>query len=67
MSLTAQLTTLRAAILAETTPAFVTLRQANDEQGTADWYNGNGLDATPGTLTFEGSITAQNISDALRA
>lgn len=159
MSLTpAQLTTLKAAILAETTPALVTLRQANDEQGMADFYNGNstfivwksavtiqetgqvfngaewagmtsgnhtrlqtvaqylsaykpgladiramfndiwggaggaltraallvlwkrfatrgervfatgnGLDATPGALTFEGSITAQNISDALRA
>lgn len=40
MSLTpAQLTALKAAILAEATPAFVTLRQANDEQGMADWYN----------------------------
>ena len=35
-----QLTILKAAILAETTPAFVTLRQANNEQGMADWYNG---------------------------
>ena len=36
---TAQLTTLKAAILAETDPAFVALRQANNEQGMADWYN----------------------------
>lgn len=35
----AQLPTLKAAILAETTPAFVALRQANDEQGMANWYN----------------------------
>jgi hypothetical protein len=40
MSLTdAQLPTLKAAILAETDPAFVALRQANAEQGMADWYN----------------------------
>jgi len=40
MSLTtAQLTTLKAAILAETDPAFVALRTANDEQGMANWYN----------------------------
>lgn len=157
----AQLQTLKAAILAETTPAFVSLRQANDEQGMADWYNvvgtfvawlssvtrdavtvegfdwtqvdnlttgqariwdllfdtqsrainageagkraaisecwkgtaakvavatfvlsrckrfatrgervfaaGTGSDASPGVLTFEGSLTAQDISDALRS
>lgn len=34
-----QLATLKAAILAETNPAFVTMRTANDEQGMADWYN----------------------------
>lgn len=156
-----QLTILKTAILAETNPVFVALRQANNEQGMADWYNvtstfvvwlqsvtrdavsvegfdwtqvdnltngqariwdllfdtltktinpsepgkraaisecwkgtaakvavgtfvlskckrfasrgeqvfatGVGISATPGLLTFEGSITAQNISDALRA
>lgn len=36
----AQLQTLKAAIAAETTPAFVTLRQAGDENGMAAWYNG---------------------------
>lgn len=153
----AQLQTLKAAILAETTPAFVALRQANDETGMAAWYNtagtfvawkssvtiaatgavfngtewagmtsanhtrlqtvaqylatynpgiadiramfndiwssggtntraallalwkrfatrgervfatGTGTDAAPGSLTFEGTISAQDISDALRA
>lgn len=37
---TAQLQTLKAAIAAETTPAFVTLRQAGNENGMAAWYNG---------------------------
>lgn len=31
---------LKTAILAETNPTLVALRQANDEQGMADWYNG---------------------------
>lgn len=45
MSLTpAQLPVFKAAILAETAPALVALRTANDEQGMADWYN------TPGTF-----------------
>ncbi len=34
-----QLTTLKAAILAETDAAFIALRNANNEQGMADWYN----------------------------
>lgn len=34
-----QLPALKAAIAAETDPAFVALRQANNEQGMADWYN----------------------------
>lgn len=159
MSLTpAQLITLKASILAETDAAFVALRQANNEDGMAAWYNaagtfvvwkasvsitdtgkafngtewagmtsanhtrlqtvaqylqsynpgladirtmfndiwsgaggtntraallalwkrfalrgervystGTGTDATPGLLVFEGLISAQNISDALRA
>jgi hypothetical protein len=155
-----QLPALKAAILAETDPAFVELRQANNEEGMAAWYNvagtfvvwrtsvtkaeiqaspafdwtrvdnlsvgkariwdqmfyggainasqqnyrtgveavwvgtqadlnvraavfavmkraalrgervfatGTGTDAVPGLLTFEGTITAQNTSDALRA
>lgn len=36
----AQLTTLKAAILAETDAGFVAMRAANNEQGMADWYNG---------------------------
>lgn len=36
---TEQLQTLKTAINAETDAAFVALRQANDEQGMADWYN----------------------------
>lgn len=40
MALTsAQLTVLKTAILAETDPTFVTLRQTNDETGMANWYN----------------------------
>jgi hypothetical protein len=39
MLTTEQLTTLKAAIAAETDSAFVTLRTANDEQGMADFYN----------------------------
>ena len=35
----AQLATLKAAILAETDPAFVALRTAGAEQPMADWYN----------------------------
>lgn len=34
-----QLQTLKLAILAETDASFAELRQANDEQGMADWYN----------------------------
>lgn len=30
---------MKAAILAETDPTLVALRQANNEQGMADWYN----------------------------
>ena len=48
----AQLQTLKAAILAETTPAFVALRQANDETGMAAWYN------APGTfVAWKSSVT----------
>ena len=36
-------------------------------RGEQVFATGVGLSATPGLLTFEGSITAQNISDALRA
>ena len=35
----AQLTTLKAAILAETDPTFVALRVATNETGMAAWYN----------------------------
>ena len=43
MALTpAQLPALKAAILAETDPAFVALRQANNEDGMAAWYNADG-------------------------
>ena len=39
MLTTAQLTTLKAAILAETDADFVAMRSANDEYGMADFYN----------------------------
>lgn len=39
MLTTAQLTTLKAAILAELDPVFAALRAVNNEQGMADWYN----------------------------
>lgn len=42
MSLTPkELPTFKAAILAQTDSTFVALRQANDEQGMAAWYNGS--------------------------
>ena len=36
----AQLTLLKAAILAETSPTFIVFRTAGNETGMADWYNG---------------------------
>lgn len=61
MSLTpAQLTTLKAAILAETTPVFVTLRQANDEQGMADYYN-----ADSGTVVWQTAVLVSAVQDAV--
>jgi hypothetical protein len=51
-----QLTTLKAAILAELDPAFVLLRQANDETGMAAWYN------SPSTKTiWRSSVTQDEI------
>ena len=56
----AQLTTLKAAILAETTPAFVTLRQANDEQGMANFYN-----AASSFVVWRPITPTANILDAI--
>ena len=56
----AQLTTLKAAILAETTPAFVTLRQANNEQGMADWYN-----ADSGSVVWQTAAPVSAVQDAI--
>ena len=56
MLTTQQLTTLKAAILAETDKAFVPISTANDEQGMADWYNG----ASP-TIVWRTSITKDEI------
>jgi hypothetical protein len=36
-------------------------------RGERVFATGTGTDATPGLLTFEGTISAQNVSDALRA
>ncbi len=61
MALTqAQLTTLKTAILAETDAGFVALRQANDEQGMATFYN------APSTFYVWRPITdASSILDAI--
>jgi hypothetical protein len=56
----AQLTTLKAAILAETTPAFVTLRQAGNEQGMADFYN-----ADSGSVVWQTAAPVSAVQDAV--
>ena len=58
MALTpAQLTTLKAAILAEIDPAFIALRQAGAEQAMADWYNANST-----TVVWKTSVTRDDVT-----
>lgn len=57
-----QLTTLKAAILAETDPAFVALRQANNEQGMANWYNGL---TSPAWVAWRPVTATADILDAI--
>ena len=55
-----QLATLKSAILAETAPAFVTLRQANNEQGMADYYN-----ADSGSVVWQTEAPVSAVQDAI--
>ena len=55
-----QLATLKSAILSETAPAFVTLRQANDEQGMADYYN-----ADSGSVVWQTAAPVSAVQDAI--
>lgn len=57
---TAQKQTLKAAILAETNTAFVALRNANDEQGMADFYN-----AQSTFVVWQTSVAIDTITDAI--
>lgn len=57
-----QLATLKAAILAETDVVFVPLRQANNEQGMADWYNGL---TSPAWVAWRPTTSAADILDAI--
>lgn len=57
---TAQLQTLKTAILAETTPAFVALRTANNEQGMADFYN-----AASANVVWQTSVPVGTVQDAI--
>jgi hypothetical protein len=58
---TAQLQTLKAAIAAETDPAFVEYL-ANG--GEALYATGTGTDAAPGALVFEGNLNPTDITAA---
>jgi hypothetical protein len=57
---TQQQQTLKAAIAAETNPAFVTLRQANNEQGMADFYN-----AVSTFVVWQTAVPIDTITDAI--
>ena len=56
----AQLTTLKAAILAETDPAFVALRQAGATGAMADFYNTN----HPTFVVWKSSVTIRETGQA---
>jgi len=61
MSLTtAQLTTLKAAILAETATAFVTFRQQGATGAMADWINGT---LQPNVIAWKSSATATELDE----
>lgn len=57
---TAQQQTLKAAILAETNATFVALRDANNEQGMADFYN-----AQSTFVVWQTSVPIDTITDAI--
>ncbi len=56
----AQLLVLKAAIAAETTPAFVAFRQAGDKGSMAAWYNGS----HPTFIVWKGSVTIRETGQA---
>lgn len=57
----AQLPVMKAAILAETDPTFVALRQANNENGMAAWYN------SPSTFfVWKTSVATGDLFDAIQ-
>lgn len=58
---TAQLIALKAAILAETDPAFIAMRVANNETGMAVWYN---ADALPAFVGWRTAVTIQDTGQA---
>lgn len=55
---TAQLSTLKAAISAETTPAFVGYRNANDKSSMAAWYNG---DSSPAYIVYKTNVAINEV------
>ena len=57
----AQLTTLKAAILAETDPTFVALRVAINETGMAAWYS---ADASPAFVVWRTIVTVRETGQA---
>ena len=55
-----QLNILKTAILAETIPSFVVLRNANNEQGMADYYN-----ADSGSVVWQTAAPVSAVQDAI--
>lgn len=62
MLTTAQLTTLKAAIAAETDAGFVALRASGATGAMADWYN---VEATPAHSVWGTSVAVNAINDAI--
>lgn len=58
---TAQLITLKAAIMAETDPTFVALRVATNETGMAAWYN---ADTVPVFVAWRTTVTIRDTGQA---
>jgi hypothetical protein len=56
----AQLTTFKAAILAEADPTLVAARQAGDEQAMATWYNG-----ATSSIVWRSSTSADDLLNAI--
>jgi hypothetical protein len=57
----AQLLTLKAAILNETDPTFVALRNASDEFSMAAWFNEN---TSPAFIVWKSSVTIRDTGQA---